>query len=214
MKEDKKVIIIDYQLGNLFSVNQACQYLGYNAIISNKPADIISADYVILPGVGAFNDSMKNLEEFGLVDAIHRYIETGKPFMGVCLGLQLLMTESEEFGNTKGLNIIPGVVKKFPIDSNHNYKVPQIQWNQIYEPVKGKWNNSPLQLCNQGDYMYFVHSFYANPHSSEFILATTKYGQIEYCSSIKKGNVFATQFHPEKSGLFGVEIYRQWFEQN
>ncbi|MCC7402042.1 MAG: imidazole glycerol phosphate synthase subunit HisH [Chitinophagaceae bacterium] len=211
---NSKVVIIDYQLGNLFSVKQACEYLGYDAIISSNPEELLAADYAILPGVGAFNDSMKNLESFGLVKAIHQYINSGKPFMGVCLGLQLLLTESEEFGSTKGLNIIPGIVKKFPPDINHEFKVPQIQWNQIFEPSDGKWQNTALCVCKPGDYMYFVHSFYAQPDSEDYVLAKTTYGGTSYCSSVQRANVFATQFHPEKSGLHGVEIYKQWFDQN
>lgn len=208
-------MIIDYQLGNLFSVQQACEYLGYSSIISNNPDDLLKADFAILPGVGAFKDSIENLHSFGLVDGIHEYIKSGKPFMGVCLGLQLLMSKSEEFGETEGLNIIPGVVKKFYFDKEHHeFKVPQIQWNQINEPYKGRWANTPLKQCKTGDFMYFVHSFYAQPNEEKFVLAKTKYGEITYCSSVLKDNVFATQFHPEKSGLFGVDIYRQWFNYN
>jgi len=211
---NSKVVIIDYQLGNLFSVKQACQYLGYDAMITSNPDDLLAADYAILPGVGAFNDSMKNLESFGLVNAIYQYIDSGKPFMGVCLGLQLLLTESEEFGSTPGLNIIPGIVRKFPVDLDHEFKVPQIQWNKIDEPTVEKWKNTALQVCNPGDYMYFVHSFYASPVSDEYVLAKTTYGQTTYCSSVQKANVFATQFHPEKSGLHGIEIYKKWFDLN
>jgi glutamine amidotransferase len=205
---------MDYQLGNLFSVQQACQHLGHNAKISSDPADIKHADYVILPGVGAFRDAMKNLERLGAADAIREHINTGKPFMGVCLGLQLLLTESEEFGTTKGLNIIPGKVKKFnPAEINgYAHKVPQIQWNRISESVEGGWRQSPLRACKQGDFMYFVHSFFAEPQSAKYILSETTYANTRYCSSILKDNVFATQFHPEKSSLYGLNIYKEWFD--
>lgn len=209
----KKVVIIDYQLGNLFSVKQACEYLGHAAIISTSPEELLAADYAILPGVGAFADAMQNLGAFGLTSALHEYVKKGKPLMGVCLGLQLLLSESEEFGSTKGLDLIPGKVKKFPVQvvNESTYKVPQIQWNTISEPVKGKWENTPLQYCKPGDYMYFVHSFYAQPADDKFVLSRTMYGRREYCSAVIKDNVFATQFHPEKSGLYGVNIYKEWF---
>jgi imidazole glycerol-phosphate synthase subunit HisH len=209
----RKVVIIDYQLGNLFSVKQACEYLGYEASISSNPADLKEASFAILPGVGAFADGMENLRAFGLDQGIRDYVDAGKPLMGVCLGLQLLLTESDEFGNTQGLNLIPGVVRKFrkvELDG-HAYKVPQIQWNLIREPETGRWTNSPLQVCASGDFMYFVHSFYAEPSDARYVLARTEYGETDYCSAVLKDNVFATQFHPEKSGLYGVNIYKEWF---
>jgi glutamine amidotransferase len=208
-----KVIIIDYQLGNLFSVQQACEHLGYQATISSRPEDVKQAAYAILPGVGAFADAINNLNALGLTQAIYEYVQAGKPLMGVCLGLQLLLTESEEFGTTKGLNLIPGVVKKFAGATGNGsaYKVPQIQWNQIQEPAEGSWKKTPLKGCRSGDYMYFVHSFYAQPTDQQYVLAQTTYAGRTYCSAVLKDNVFATQFHPEKSGLYGVNIYQQWF---
>jgi glutamine amidotransferase len=209
----KNVVIIDYQLGNLFSVKQACEYLGHNAVISSNPEELKKADYAILPGVGAFADAMNNMQSLGLVNAIHSYVDEGKPLMGVCLGLQLLLTESEEFGNTKGLDIIPGMVKKFKSigPDDQVYKVPQIQWNVIQQPAEHKWQNTPLQCCKDGDFMYFVHSFYAAPSDKQYVLSESEYAGLQYCSSVKKDNVFATQFHPEKSGLYGVNIYKEWF---
>jgi len=214
MKE--KVVVIDYQLGNLFSVVQACSHLGYNAIVSTSPIDLLDAAYVILPGVGAFRDAMNNLVATGMDDAIRNYVNDGKPLMGVCLGLQLLLTESEEFGNTKGLNLISGVVRKFEKTKAENgiLKVPQIQWNQIEEPHPFLWNNTPLRSCKTLDYMYFVHSYYAVPDQEKDILSVTTYGTQKYCSALLRDNVFATQFHPEKSALYGVNIYKEWFELN
>ena len=211
----KKVVIIDYQLGNLFSVKQACDYLGYDAEISFDPEKLLRADYAILPGVGAFNDAMQKLKVFGLTEGIRDYVKTGKPMMGICIGLQLLLSDSEEFGNTPGLDLIPGRVKKFEVQSNGQriYKVPQIQWNTISEPEEGRWRNTPLNVCKQGDFMYFVHSFYASPHDTRYVLATTAYGNQTYCSAVIKDNIFATQFHPEKSGLYGLNIYKAWFNQ-
>jgi imidazole glycerol-phosphate synthase subunit HisH len=213
MNNNKKVAIIDYQLGNLFSVKQACIYLDMDAYITTDKKELLEADYAILPGVGAFGDAMQNLHQLDLVSPIRDFIAAGKPFMGVCLGLQLIFSESEEFGNTKGLNLIKGVIKKFkPVDTNeHVLKVPQIEWNQIYETGNNKWNQSPLKSCKSGDYMYFVHSYFVEPDSDQYVLSTTEYGGHVYCSSIIKENIFACQFHPEKSGLHGVEIYRDWF---
>lgn len=210
-----KVIIIDYQLGNLFSVQQACEYLGFQPVISSSPEELINADFAILPGVGAFADAVANLRQFGLTDAINEFVKKGNPLMGVCLGLQLLLTESEEFGASKGLDLIGGHVKKFPVteQGSHVFKVPQIQWNSIYEPAPGRWSGTPLAHCSKGDFMYFVHSFYATPVDSKYVLSTTSYAGLEYCSAVMKDNVFATQFHPEKSGLYGLNIYKSWFSQ-
>lgn len=212
----KKVVIIDYQLGNLFSVKQACNYLGYDAIISRNPKDLLKADYAILPGVGAFADAMENLATYGLDDAIKEYIKKGKAFMGICLGQQLVLTGSEEFENAKGLDLIQGVVKKIPLQTigDMKYKVPQIQWNTLKQPPGKNWEKTPLNNCKTDDYFYFVHSYYTEVENKEAILSTTKYGNLEYCSAIQFENIFTTQFHPEKSGEFGVEIYKNWFNQN
>ncbi|MBP6432920.1 MAG: imidazole glycerol phosphate synthase subunit HisH [Ferruginibacter sp.] len=212
----KKVVIIDYQLGNLFSVQQACTFLGYPAIISTQAKDIQEADYAILPGVGAFADAMSNLKTFGLDTAIKEYVATGKPFMGICLGQQLMLTKSEEFEDAYGLGFIEGSVKKFPVQhiNEQDYKVPQIQWNTIAQPANANWASSPLANCKTGDYFYFVHSYYTDVQNPAAVLATTKYGNLEYCSAIQHNNIFTTQFHPEKSGEFGLEIYKNWFNQN
>lgn len=211
-----KVTIIDYQLGNLFSVQQACLYLGFDAEVSSDANRIAKADAIILPGVGAFADAMHNMQKLDLIEPIKDFVSSNKPFMGICLGLQLLFSESEEFGIHKGLDLIEGVVKKFPsqdIDEG-KLKVPQIAWNTISPNQQSAWDNSPLSLCNFGDYMYFVHSFYVQPATDEVVLSTTNYGGYTYCSSILKNNIFACQFHPEKSGLGGIKIYKSWLNNN
>ena len=215
MSKEKKIAIIDYQLGNLFSVRQACHYLGENAIITTDKNELLNADYAILPGVGAFGDAMNNLSKFDLIAPIKDFIASGKPFMGVCLGLQLLFTESEEFGTSRGLNLIEGVVKKFSSSQTDGnvLKVPQIEWNQVYETPNNAWHDSPLKACQSGDYMYFVHSYYVQPEAEKYELSTTQYGGYTYCSSVIKNNIFACQFHPEKSGLHGIEIYESWFDK-
>jgi glutamine amidotransferase len=202
---EPKVIIIDYGMGNLFSVQLACRDAGLDAVISNKAEDIASAAAVILPGVGAFGDAMENLKKMDLVDAIKKFIGSGKPFLGICLGMQLLMTESEEFGLHQGLNVIEGRVKKLPTDKD---KVPQVGWNQVAKPTGVDWKNTLLDGVSEEEYMYFVHSFYCDPEDKKVVLSKTTYAGLEYCSSLQKGNVFACQFHPEKSAAKGLQIYR------
>ena len=202
----KKVAIIDFKVGNIFSVVQACKKIGLLVEVTSDYNTILSSDGVILPGVGAFGDAMLNLEEQNLIKTIKDFVQTNKPFMGICLGFQLLFTNSEEFGNHKGLDIIKGTVKKF--DSTKT-KVPQIGWNKIYKDFN-TWENSPLEDTINNEYMYFVHSYYVIPSNKNIVLTNTNYSGIEYCSSIKKDNILATQFHPEKSGEKGLEIYKNW----
>ena len=206
MRKKKKVVIIDYQLGNLFSVKQACDNVGIDSIISSNKSDITNADALILPGVGAFTAAMNNLTQLDLIDPIKSSVETGKPILGVCLGLQLLFSDSDEFGQTSGLGILSGSVKKF---SREDVKVPQIGWNQIYKSSQ-TWQNTPLMEVNEFAFMYFVHSYYVDPQFSEDILTKTNYSGIEYCSSVMHDNVFAMQFHPEKSAKDGIGIYKNW----
>jgi len=212
----KKVVIVDYQLGNLFSVNQALINIGLDAKISLDPADIEQADALVLPGVGAFKDAMQNLASLGLKEPIKQFIKSGKPFLGICLGLQLLFTESEEFGSTKGLDVISGKVKRFSnrTDSDELQKVPQISWNTINKVSTDGWQNTPLMHLDDKEDMYFVHSFYVEPADEQIVLTKTTYGDLTYVSSILQDNIFACQFHPEKSAEEGLKIYRTWAELN
>lgn len=205
-----KIAIIDYQLSNLFSVKHAFDYLKINSEITSDKSILSQVDAAILPGVGAFGDAMDNLKKLDLIDPIKEFIKSGKPFMGVCLGMQLLFSESKEFGIHQGLNIVKGKVKKFS-DANRPIKVPQIGWNQILK-VNDKWNNSPLKKIKNGEFMYFVHSYLCLPDDKSIILSETIYENIKYCSSLLMDNVFATQFHPEKSGQEGIKIYRDWLK--
>jgi imidazole glycerol-phosphate synthase subunit HisH len=210
------VAIIDYEMGNLFSVMHACEYVGLNPIVTKDHKIILNSDGAILPGVGAFAEAMSNIRRLGLDIIIKEFISTGKPFMGICLGLQLLFSESEEFGKSKGLGIIEGQVLKFPnknVDGK-NIRVPQIGWNKIYanntENGKEKWQNSILSSVENGEFMYFVHSFYVKPSLKSVQLSLTNYDGVEYCSSILYNNIFASQFHPEKSAIKGISIYKNW----
>ena len=213
-QDEINIAIVDYGLGNLFSVKRACEYFGARAIITNGKEEILSADAVILPGVGAFGYAMNALRSLDLVAILQDLAESSKPIMGICLGMQLLMNKSYELGNHDGLGIIKGVVRRFenPADpTGKRLKVPQIGWNQIYVSSKGgedaSWENSVLGDLSGGEFMYFNHSFYVQPEEPEVILSVSHYGNIEFCSSIERKNVFACQFHPERSGIDGLKIY-------
>lgn len=206
----KKIVIIDYQLGNLFSVKQACDTVGINAEISSNREDILNADALILPGVGAFIEAMNNLKKFSLDTAIQNKVNGGTPIFGICLGQQLLFTESEEFGAGKGLDLISGIIKRFPETfEERKVKVPHIAWNTIFK-LNQEWDNTALKDLSNNDFMYFIHSYYVKPSDDACILTQTNYDGIEFCSSILKNNIFATQFHPEKSADKGISIYKNW----
>jgi glutamine amidotransferase len=211
----KKTIIVDYELGNLFSVQQACLHVGLDAEISNDPAQVAAADGLILPGVGAFGAAMGNLRRRGLEAPLKAQVAAGKPFLGICLGLQLLFTDSVEFGSQGGLDLLPGKVLRIPEQINgQRTRVPQIGWNQIAPPADRDWAGTPLEHLERGTYMYFVHSYYCQPDRAEDQLTTTNYLGLEYCSGVQRGNILAFQFHPEKSGPDGVEVYRKWGQMN
>lgn len=204
------VAIIDYGMSNLHSVDAACRYIGLSSIITSNEDDIMAAKTAILPGVGAFGKAMAHLNDTGLDICIKNFVRTGKPFVGICLGLQLLFDESDEFGTNSGLGLVSGFVKKFSYiyDGKYKYPVPQIGWNMI-DQSENKWENTPLQKNTNGDFMYFVHSYYVIPKDESVIISKTKYGDTIYCSAIKHKNIFATQFHPEKSGPTGLKVYKQ-----
>jgi len=210
--------IVDYGLGNLFSVKHACAYAGMQGIITADKDEIKAADVVILPGIGAFGDAMTALHKLDLVGLLQDMAADNRLMLGVCLGLQLLMGESHEFGIHEGLGIIPGAVVRFrkPVttfgvgenQTIRSLKVPQIGWNRICQPAPGAWDNTPLAGLPDGAYMYFVHSFYAQPADPSVVMATSNYGGIEFCSALRYRNVFACQFHPERSGPPGLHIYQ------
>ncbi len=211
----KKIVIIDYGLGNLFSVQQAFLSFGVNAIITRDSEELKNADAAVLPGVGAFGDAIKNLKECNLFNPILEFINSGKPFLGVCLGMQLLFEESEEFGNHKGFGVIKGSIKKFPElnPAKEKLRIPQISWNTIYQSEGRSWKATPLENIKNNEFMYFLHSYYASPSDKTDILTLTNYDGIEYCSAVKKKNVFGMQFHPEKSAAEGIKIYKNWVDQ-
>lgn len=194
-----KIVIIDYGMGNLRSVQKGFERVGFEASVTRRKREIAEASAIVLPGVGAFKDCMRNLEKYGLIEPILRSIEKGKPYLGICLGLQILFSESEEFGPCKGLDLIRGKVVRFQPDLEH--KVPHMGWNTIEK----KREVPQLEGLRSGDFFYFVHSYYVLPDGEEWTATTTPYGN-SFVSSIWKENVFATQFHPEKSQQKGLRI--------
>ena len=204
------IAVIDYGMGNLRSVQKALEFVGAKVIVTHDPDLILSADSVVLPGVGAFKDCMANLNKLSLIDPIRKFIDSGKPFLGICLGLQVLFEESEEYGPVPGLGILPGKVVKFIDGSSDTRKGPQIKiphmgWNQI--KVK---KNAPL-FAGVGDspYFYFVHSYYVVPEDPEMVATVTHYG-IEFVSGIQHKNIYAFQFHPEKSQQLGLTVLKNF----
>lgn len=206
------IAIIDYGMGNLRSVQKALQAVGADARISSEPRVILDARAVVFPGVGAFKDCMANLERLGLIDVIHKTIRGGKPFLGICLGLQLLFSQSEEFGLISGLNIVAGKVVRFAegmqdAPNGAPLKIPHMGWNR----VKFKKGFSLAASIPDDSYFYFVHSYYVMPEDSGLTAATTRYG-IEFVSAIQYDNVHAFQFHPEKSQKLGLTLLKNFSE--
>ncbi len=212
------VAIVDYGLGNLFSVKQACEHVGMAADITASHDKLIEAEAIFLPGVGAFGDAMASLKRLDLINLIKEQTLAGKPLIGICLGLQLLMSESHEFGRHEGLGIIDGTVIPFnkPRTEKGVLKVPQVGWNNINRFNAGdsstidQWAGTPLEGIRSGEFMYFVHSFYVKPVDSSIAMSTTQYGDVNFCSSLLQKNIFASQFHPERSGPHGLQIYRNF----
>ena len=204
------VAIIDYKMSNLHSVQAACKKVGLSSIITSDKSQILAAKIAILPGVGSFGEAINHLAETKLDDCIYRFIETKKPFIGICLGMQLLFESSEEFGQHSGLGIIKGTVNKFQFSINQSikYPVPQIGWNQIKKNGT-TWDRTLLCNNQNNEFMYFVHSYYVKPDDEKIILSSTTYGVQNYCSAIQFQNIFATQFHPEKSGKAGLKVYER-----
>ena len=193
------IAIIDYDAGNIKSVEKALQSLGEEVIITRDEDVLLSADKVVLPGVGAFGDAMERLNEYGLISVIQEIVKEKTPFLGICLGLQLLFDSSEEAPGVKGLGILPGKIVRFPSDLG--LKIPQIGWNSLSQPNKGRL----FKGIDDGEFFYFVHSYYVRASEREIVTATIEYGET-VDASVEKGNVLATQFHPEKSSDKGMII--------
>lgn len=195
--------IIDYGAGNLMSVKKALDYIGAKSIVTSDPAEIEKADSVILPGVGAFGDAMTSMRSRGLDGAVKKAALSGKPFFGICLGLQLLFAESDESPDASGLGLLNGNISLIP--GNDGLKVPHIGWNSI----EIRENSRLFSGIESGSYFYFVHSYYLNGADESDVAATTEYGVKIECA-IERGNMFATQFHPEKSGSAGLQVLKNF----
>jgi len=197
------IAIVDYGAGNLRSVTNAIARLGYQPLVTASASDVARAQAVILPGVGAAGDTMENLRRLGLVDVINQFIADDRPFFGVCIGLQVLFSGTEEGGWQECLGVIPGRVKRLPA----GLKIPHMGWNQ----VKQRLSHPIFEGVPDGANFYFVHSYYGEPEDSSLIAGETEYG-LPFASVVVRGNLVATQFHPEKSGEFGLKLYQNFIK--
>ena len=193
------IAIIDYDAGNIKSVEKAFQALGQEIVVTRNQETILNAEGVVLPGVGAFGDAMQKLHDYDLVDTIHKVVEKNTPFLGICLGLQLMFESSEETPGVEGLKLLEGKIVRIP--EGEGIKIPHIGWNSLSYPQKGRlYKDIP-----EDSFVYFVHSYYLQAKEPEIVKATTEYG-VTIHASVEKGNVFACQFHPEKSSAVGMKI--------
>ena len=199
------IAIIDYGMGNLRSVEKAFEFLGFRARIVDRPAHAADASHLVLPGDAAFGDAMRNLRQAGWEEAIHQGIDRGKPFLGICVGLQLMFTESEELGTHPGLGLLPGKCLRFPAGE----RIPQIGWNQIAI----KRESVLLKDVPDDSFFYFVHSYYVNADRPDDCLATTDYG-LDYTSIAGRDHLFGVQFHPEKSQHIGLQLLKNFASLN
>lgn len=199
------IAIIDYDAGNMKSVEKAVTALGYEAVVTRDKSAILNADHVILPGVGAFGDAMEKLNSYALTGVIREVAEQGTPFLGICLGLQLLFERSQESPGVEGLGLLKGQICRIP--DMKNLKIPHIGWNSLKYPNHGRlFDGIP-----EGSYVYFVHSYYLEAEDSRIVTATTEYGTLIH-ASVEKDNLFACQFHPEKSSETGLRILQNFME--
>lgn len=221
MTDPIDVAIIDYGLGNLFSVKNACETVGLRTIITSDKEMIRSARLVILPGVGAFGDAMASLVSSRLDAVLKEIVAEGQMLFCICLGMQLLMTESQELGRHKGLNIIEGEVVRLNQSAADGslVKVPHVGWSGVHDQASAlgecpqRWKGTPLDSIKNNEPMYFVHSYCVDPRDQKVILSNTTYGDQEFCSALQYKNIFACQYHPEKSAMSGLKIYRNLAQQ-
>ncbi|MCR9140708.1 MAG: imidazole glycerol phosphate synthase subunit HisH [bacterium] len=203
----KNVAIIDYFAGNIYSVTRAFEYAGCEVSVVTEAEKIMTADCAVLPGVGAFGDGMSRLKEQGMVEGIREFVQSGKPFLGICLGMQMLFSSSEEFGQNAGLDLVPGQVTKLPDQAG--YKIPHIGWNPVVVPEHAEeslWEKSILASYHSKRDFYFVHSFAARTERPEDCLGETLFGDYRFCSVVRRDNIMGTQFHPEKSKAAGMQL--------
>ena len=209
------VVIVDYGVGNLLSVMRAVEVCGAIPIVTSCPNKISNAERLILPGVGAFADGMKGLTDKSLIEPLKDYVLKERPFLGICLGMQMILDESHEFGINKGIGLIPGRLLSIPSKSRcgQEFKIPHIGWNSIRPGSKRKnWNNTILQKTSVEDTVYFVHSFFVLPENEEHNLASCTYAGKDFCAVINYKNIYGCQFHPERSSALGSKIIQNFLE--
>lgn len=200
------IALIDYDAGNMRSVEKALIHLGEKPIVTRDREKILSADRIILPGVGSFGDAMENLEKFGLPDILKEALDSGIPLLGICLGMQVLFEESEESKGVKGLGFLKGKILRIP--AKEGLKIPHMGWNSLEYPREGRL----FQDILEHSYVYFVHSYYLKAEDEDIVTATADYG-VKIHASVERGNVFGCQFHPEKSGEIGLQILKNFVER-
>jgi glutamine amidotransferase len=206
----REIAILDYGIGNVKSIFNALDKINVAAVLTADKDKILNADGLILPGVGAFAQGMENLAKANLPEVIKEFVSTGKPFLGICLGMQMLMGESEEFGTYKGLGLIPGKVKKITFKNSSSAKLPHVSWNELNSPTLGRWDSSILDKIPENADVYFVHSFVVKPENPNDLLANTNYNGEIFCSAVQRDNIYGVQFHPEKSGIIGLNILKNF----
>lgn len=209
-----RLTIVDFGAGNLLSVARAFKHLGADIELAASSDSIMTAERLVLPGVGAFGACMDGLESRGLSGPVKEFARTGRPFLGICVGLQMLFDESEEFGSHAGLGLIPGRVLRIPAHGTDGapHKVPHIGWAALKAPPKMSWKGTPLAALPEGTSAYFVHSFAACPANSEHLLAICDYDGLSLTAAVRKDNVTGCQFHPEKSGEAGLALLAKFLE--
>ncbi len=213
MPNKKNIVVIDIDGGNVYSLKRALYMLGYECVHTNNPERILNADKVFLPGVGAFKMGMKNLKEKNLTTVIENFVNSGKELMGICLGMQLLMDYSEEFGRHDGIGLVSGSVK--PIKPSKDYKVPHMGWSSIQFYKDKNTDGCEEKLLNgikSGKDCYFVHSYMVQTSDHRETIAHTTYGNVDFCSILRRSNIYGCQFHPEKSGKTGLKIIKNFIE--
>lgn len=203
------IVVLDYGIGNIKSITGSLEHLNEGYKLTSDLSDIRSSEGLIIPGVGAFKHGMKLLKEKGLVEEVQRFRDSEKPILGICLGMQLLFEKSYEFGETEGLGLINGSVRKLESESKEITKLPFVSWNGIKKYTETSWKNTILDSIEDNSEMYFVHSYYGDTEESNILAYAEYYGK-KYCAAVKKDNVYGCQFHPEKSGFEGIKIIQNF----